>query len=698
MRNVPLRRPSRRRSAPVPCTILATVAAFAAVLAVAVLPAPEAAAQGRLRPEDRSAILRSESVFDPQGDPGELLVEASFLFRAETAAGQSGDLTVVADLTGAVPDDGGELRLRVSLVAEDRAGEVWIRHHETVVSAPSGGGPEWSFEAVLELPSELRDLVVVVEELESGLWGAAAASREEEVEAPPGALASMRGGVWAVMEEPGETAAAGGSSTGAGRRGGAAPASASAAAGSAEASALQAAATPRSSVIRILPLRSRRPQGPTRVETLISDPGVSRVVFLLDGKQAAETAKEPFDARLSFTGPDAPQRLEVRAYGAGGERDLLGTDEIVVNETARAFRVRLAKVRPAAGGALDVEAEVAVPARLTLDRVELYLDQTLAATLTEPPYQARIEPGQAGVAGGGTFVRAVAYLADGSSVEDVSLLGAEGLGEEVDVRLVELYAVVTDKDGRPVEGLSREDFRLRYRGQEPAVERLTYATDVPLLLGLVIDTSSSMDMILTEAKRAGSGFLSQVLTEGDRAFLVDFSTRPRLRHRATGDLMELIGAFGGMRADGATALYDAILFSLVEFTDGPGRRALVMLTDGDDYRSHFGPNRAIRAARLLGVPVYVIALGRTEERRGGLSGTGRLEIEAVTRETGGRLYLIREVGELDRVYAEINAELRSQYLLTFYAQEDGDGEVDRDEIDLDVRRRGAEARVVVGAQ
>jgi len=667
----------RRRFVPLAaCTLLA--------IALPLL-VRDLAAQGRLRSEDRTALLRAESVFTPEGgEAGEIPVEASYLFTGQTARGQQGSLTVVARLG----EGRGELALGISLVVEDRDGATWIRHHEAAAAA---GTDLWSFEAELELPGEIRDLVVVVEEIGSGRWGAAVADREEELAVPAGALASARAGLWSIFEEPVPAAGA------AGRAGEERTAEAGSQDRGIEAGGPGSAADEgdeagRGTVIRILAPRSRKLAGPTRIETLVSDFEVARVSFLLAGREVASDDKEPFEARIELAGPGTPQRLEVQAFDGAGHT--LGTDALTLNETARSFRVHLARVEGVPSqGAITVEAEVSVPSRMVLDRVELYFNQDLAARFDAPPYQARIETPNAT---GQDFVRAVAYASDGTSVEDVALLGVEGVSEQLDVTLVELYTVVTDRDGHPVRDLQKEDFTLRYNGRRPAIERLSFATDVPLLLGLVIDTSASMETILLQTKQAAAQFLNQILGRGDRAFLVDFSTRPRLRHRATEKLMELIGAFRGMRADGATALYDSILFSLVEFTDGPGRRALVMLTDGDDYRSHFGPNRAIRDARRLGVPIYIIAFG-AEGREGGISGTGRLELEAVTEQSGGRLYLIDRVEDLAAAYGEIEKELRSQYLLTFYAEGAPD-DLDRREVAVEVRGKGREARVVVGAE
>lgn len=687
--------------------------------------APDQAGAAPPSLQDRVALARAEGLFAAREVTGELEVEAVFLLQGLSEAGhQQGRLEVLADLAalaeraregGAPPAQEGWMRL--SLVVETRGEGSRVAHAE--VAAPGLGQAElWTFQASVELPATLRDAVVVVEEPFSGLWGAAVVEISDEgLDLPPEASASVRPGVWSLVGGPegeGRVADAGAGAGGApapagpGAPGsapadpGAAPDTGSAAAGARPAE--PAAEAARSTVLRLLPPRGRHLEGSTRFETLVSDPDVTRVVFFLDGRQVAEVTREPFDLLVDLAGPGTPQTVRAVAYGVDDR--WLGEDQLTVNDPVKAFRVRLARVegRPGAG-ALDVEAEVDVPSRARLDRVEIYFNQELAARLTAPPFQARVD---ASAATGQDFVRAAAYLEDGTQVEDVRLLTAQGVVEAVEVNLVELYVVVTDREGRPVSELGPGDFTVRLGGEPVRLERVTYAQDVPLSLGLVIDTSASMQFIMLETRQAATQFLSQVLSPGDRAFLVDFSTRPRLRQRSTGDLMELVASFQGMRAEGFTALYDAVIFSLLEFSESPGRRALVMLTDGDDYKSRFGANRSIQYARRMGVPVYLVVLARdggaVDPLLGGrraptlsIRGSTRMELEAVTQETGGRLYFAHGIDQLPAVYAEIDRELRSQYLLTFYSETEL-SEEQRRKIDVKVQGRGLEARTVVGAE
>jgi len=158
--------------------------------------------------------------------------------------------------------------------------------------------------------------------------------------------------------------------------------------------------------------------------------------------------------------------------------------------------------------------------------------------------------------------------------------------------------------------------------------------------------------------------------ERDRAFLVDFDEQLRLAHGLTGDLGELYEALDALEPEGGTALYDSILFSLLQFEAQPGRRALVVLTDGYDSRSTTDERHAVEFGRKLGVPVYVVAL----PSGGGPGDVAVHALKLVTDPTGGRLLRVGSAGGLERAFAQIAAELRHQYVLTCYTDElPGDG-------------------------
>ena len=130
---------------------------------------------------------------------------------------------------------------------------------------------------------------------------------------------------------------------------------------------------------------------------------------------------------------------------------------------------------------------------------------------------------------------------------------------------MEIFAVVLDHQGEPLEGLSQDDFGLQFRGRKVAVEQFEESTNRPLVLGLVVDTSGSMWSLLPDTKRAAAQFIDEVLTPADMGFLVDFDTRPRLAAGMTSNQIDLLKSLANLKAEGFTALFDSIVFSSLQF-------------------------------------------------------------------------------------------------------------------------------------
>ncbi len=602
------------------------------------------------------AVERARGLFDePEAAAGELRLAAALVVAEEESAADLPERAEVQALLEPGAFDAGVAvpRFRVSIVlfGIDDVTRVFEEEVEAAGLAPSD---RWLYKREIEVPVDFLEAVVVVEEATSGAWGAALA----ELSGRPLVGRSPR----IVTHE--------------------APSAAPAA---------PPAPTPvTGGAIRILPPRDRPVVGPTRVRALAADLAIERVTFFLDGEEAGSDDRPPFAAVLDFGSPPRPHTIRVVGYSDLGLE--LGEDEFRVNEAGEAFRVKITRLAGGgAAGPVDVEADVTLPPGGRLERVEIYVNERRVASFDRPPFRTSFEHPRVAPA---DFVRAVATLADGSSLDDALLLAAAGPQERVEVRLVELYTVVTDRRGEPQRDLGRDEFTVKIDGRKRPIERFGLAEDQPLVLGLVIDTSESMWPLMPDTKQAGSLFLAQVLGEGDRAFLVDFASRPRLARSLTGDLNALLRAFGAMEAAGFTALYDAIVFSLLQFEDEGGRRALVMLSDGDDYRSTTSRLKCIQYGRDLGVPVYIIALGGIQNP---YRGVRKIDLEGITEGTGGRIFYISEISQLEEAYASIEEELRSQYFLAVATNREL---TDRElaSIRVEVEGRGLEVRTVVGGR
>ncbi len=436
--------------------------------------------------------------------------------------------------------------------------------------------------------------------------------------------------------------------------------------------------------LRLLPPFDEPVTGTARIRVLISDSTIARVVFELDGERAAEDATPPFAAEIDFGGDGAVHEVRAVAFNAAGRA--IGEDRLLINDREPGHRLRIGELR-VTDGTVTVNAQLELAGAVPARRMDFYLNEQRLAQLTAPPWGADLprpapQPSD--------FVRVVAVFADGSEVEDAQLV--EATAERVEVNLVQVFAVVTDRNGSPRRDLTREDFELKLAGRKQAIDRFAPAEQVPLVLGLVIDTSGSMWTLMPDTRQAGSRFLVQTLRAGDRAFLVDFDTRPRLAAALTGDVGSLLRRFAGLTAEGFTALYDAVIFSMLQFEREGGRKALVVLTDGDDYKSRFGAKRCIEYGRELGVPVYIIALGGMYGERRDIK---RLDLDSLAGSTGGRVFYISGSEELGAAYDVIQQELRSQYLLAFNSSQPLTPD-ELGKIKVAVRQRDLQVRAVAG--
>jgi VWFA-related protein len=284
-------------------------------------------------------------------------------------------------------------------------------------------------------------------------------------------------------------------------------------------------------------------------------------------------------------------------------------------------------------------------------------------------------------------VRAVAYLADGNSTESVVFVNAPEYLEEVDVDLVELYTTVLDRQGRPVtSGLAEKDFAVAEDGVGQRILRFERVTDLPIHLAVALDVSASMEGSLEKAQAAALRFLQGTVRPRDRAAVILFNDHPTQAVRFTRDVRALAGGLAGLKAERGTALYDSLVFSFYCFNGLKGRRAILLLSDGRDEGSRFTYEEALDFARRAGVAVYAIGLGEEVEKK---------KLARISEETGGRAFFPRDAGELAAIYAAIEEELRSQYLIAYQSgstRGDGGFRV----VDLKLSRSGLTAKTIRG--
>ncbi len=441
--------------------------------------------------------------------------------------------------------------------------------------------------------------------------------------------------------------------------------------------------------VRILPPPPGLLTGRVRLEAMTTGEGIARVRFELNGKPVLTKGKPPYSVEVSLGDQPRFHRVTARALAADGSE--LAEDEVQLNVGPHRFSVRL--VEPQQGKAyresLRAQAQVDVPEGEALDRVELYLNDALVATLYQPPFVQPIllPPGPQEM----TYVRTVAYLADGNSAEDLVVVNMPGdFGEQMKVQFVELFTTAVDPRGRPVEGLTREDFKVLEDGVEQEVRRFELVRDQPIYAGIVIDTSASMQEELNEAIEGGLRFLETVLTPKDRAAVVTFSDQPNLAVRFTNEQEILAGGLAGLRAEGETALYDSLIYTLYYFGGLRGKRAVILLSDGADTKSRYQFDDVLEYARRSGVALYAVGINLKSNET-----DIRIKLERLAEETGGRSFFISGSRELKGVYEKVEAELRSQYLLAYQSSNAGREEKFR-AVEVKMAKPGLEAKTMRG--
>ena len=267
---------------------------------------------------------------------------------------------------------------------------------------------------------------------------------------------------------------------------------------------------------------------------------------------------------------------------------------------------------------------------------------------------------------------------------------------EVTVDVVSVTAVVFDKAGRPVRGLGTKDVQLFENGVKQEVSYFREASSlgdpserVPLSIILVLDTSGSMKPNMHFLQEAVLNFLYK-LDEIDTALLVSFNESVKGSAEFTGDTDRLERFVEGLQAWGGTSLYDAIHYSLGRIKDAPGRKALVIFSDGADTTSQLQDKDVVDYARAVEATVYSIGF---KGQGGMMSSSPRGFLRKIATETGGQYFAPDKVGELIKVFNEISNELKNHYLLAYTPTKEPDGtwreialKVDRPDTEVRVRK------------
>jgi VWFA-related protein len=259
---------------------------------------------------------------------------------------------------------------------------------------------------------------------------------------------------------------------------------------------------------------------------------------------------------------------------------------------------------------------------------------------------------------------------------------------KLDVSLVNVLCSVRGKNGGLISNLEKKDFKIFEDGKEQEIKYFTRETDLPLTIGLLVDTSKSQERLMDIERRAAFQFFSKVLRKNDLAFLMQFGAEAELLQDQTNspkllqdglNQLRLSVPVGGLHPgpvptiqnQAGTILFDAVYLAADEkLKREVGRKAMVLITDGVDTGSRTSKEKAIEAAQKADSIIYSIDY---EDRAAYGFGTvtfgggGEGDLKRMSSETGGQVFRVDRKNSLDDIFRDIQEEMRSQYAIGYAA-------------------------------
>ena len=232
------------------------------------------------------------------------------------------------------------------------------------------------------------------------------------------------------------------------------------------------------------------------------------------------------------------------------------------------------------------------------------------------------------------------------------------LSINVAVDLVNVNFSAMDRNGRMIAGLTADDFTVEEDGKTQKITLFARESELPLTLALLVDISPSVVPVFDEEKRAASGFLKTVLGRRDLASVIEFNSHVTLIQDFTVDLDLLTDAIREMEPRGTgTSMFDAVYLAAEEkLSQETGRRAIVLITDGEDTTSEYSSSKAIIAVHKSDISIYSISIGPNSN-----------VLRRLSEETGGAFFRIRGSGDFEEIFKQIATELRTQYSIAYHS-------------------------------
>lgn len=252
-----------------------------------------------------------------------------------------------------------------------------------------------------------------------------------------------------------------------------------------------------------------------------------------------------------------------------------------------------------------------------------------------------------------------------STIADPQTPQEQGPTFRVNVRLVNVFATVTDAHGAPIANLAKDDFRVLEDGVPQTISVFDRESERPLSIALAVDTSESTRRDLELEVASAKKFAHSIVRPTDRLAVFQITEDVDRVTGFTSDLKWIDRAIDSLRVGAGTSLYDAIYLAADELLDRQGRKVLVLITDGGDTTSHTGYSSALRRAQQAEAIVYSIIVVPIANDAGRNIG-GEHALIQISKDTGGKYYYAENLSQLDEAFRQISEELRTQYLIAYY--------------------------------
>ena len=434
----------------------------------------------------------------------------------------------------------------------------------------------------------------------------------------------------------------------------------------------------RETVAKVLLRQIKTIQGRQRITLNFEDKNLLWVEFHIDGKLMVTDREPPYECSYDFG--ELLWEHEIAIIGYYPKEIVYMTpssteqkeEEAVPPPEPTKLKVKIISPAPNTylSGKVVISAEVSTPPGTSVERVEFYVNQKLVFTDQEPPYQFSWDAGQGFKR---RIIEVVAYNSKGEKGSDLIISrDLESHLFEARVNLVTLDVTVTDRTNKYVYGLDKKVFRVYEDGVFQKIIHFTQE-ERPLVIGLLLDSSDSMEGNKIVRAKAGAVRFINTLKEDDEAFFIDFDSEVKLLQDFTNNKGKLLAAVDSIVAEGATNLNLALMEAIKKLKEKTGRKAIILLSDGWDTVEDITEEEVLEAAKRAEVKIYCIGVrieidsfyGRLIPRHIKQKGRGEIALQSFSDWTGGEAFFPQKVSRLDKIFMEIARELRSQYYLAY---------------------------------